>query len=138
MLWISLIAGALTCATIAAIIAHLRGGEGLLGFACGLFFGPLGIVAAIFLGDEQGRAAKRVRAGRAKKCPMCAEAVLAEALICRFCGHRFDRELVLNDAAPPRAPVDLAKLNDGFDRLMMVALGLLILVVGALAIASFR
>lgn len=28
----------------------------------------------------------------AKTCPMCAEDVKAAALVCRFCGHRFDEQ----------------------------------------------
>ncbi|MDE0878544.1 MAG: hypothetical protein OSB00_07745 [Sphingomonas bacterium] len=53
-----------------------------------------------------------------KLCPECAEAVKADAKVCRFCGHRFDgsSDQLATDAAAPnqnrgREPVDKAKQN---------------------------
>jgi hypothetical protein len=40
----------------------------------------------------------RVVADEEKTCPMCAERIKAAALVCRFCGHKFDPDLSLADA----------------------------------------
>lgn len=74
----------------AAIIADRRGGNGCLGFGLGVLFGPFGLIFALFQGGEKKREEADILAMRKKRCPMCAEAVLAEARVCRHCGHGFD------------------------------------------------
>ena len=78
------------CGAVAAMIASSKGGSGVLGFIVGLLLGPLGIVAAFFLGGEEQKAAKELEAGIAKKCPRCAELVKPDALVCKHCGHEFE------------------------------------------------
>lgn len=80
------------CGGVAAFVASARGGNGGLGFVAGVLLGPLGIVLAFFMGSEAGRVASQVSSGQAKRCPMCAEAVLVDAVICKHCGHDFYAE----------------------------------------------
>lgn len=77
------------CGGIAAMIASSKGGSGGLGFLAGVLLGPLGIVVALFMGSEAGKVERQVTSGGMKKCPMCAEAVLADAVICKHCRHDF-------------------------------------------------
>jgi hypothetical protein len=80
------------CGGIAAMIASSKGGNRGLGFIVGLILGPIGIIIALFMGNEAGRVAAQVSSGKAKKCPMCAEAVMVDAVICKHCGHDFYAE----------------------------------------------
>jgi uncharacterized membrane protein len=77
------------CGAIAAAIASSKGGSGVAAFFVGLLLGPIGIVIACFMGDSQRRAEMDAAQGSRKKCPQCAEYVMAEARVCRFCGHNF-------------------------------------------------
>lgn len=46
------------------------------------------------------------RGGRAeptKRCPKCAERILAAAAVCRYCGHEFDRTTVISGSSAPSA-----------------------------------
>ena len=79
----------IVCGVIAAVIVSDKGGNGVIGFLVGVLFGPLGIVAAFFLGDEKAKEAQMVAAGESRKCPRCAELVKSDALVCRHCGHEF-------------------------------------------------
>lgn len=79
----------LMCGGVAALIASEKGGSGVLGFFVGVLFGPFGIIAAFFMGSEQGKAAKVIADGAMKKCPRCAELVQPDALVCKHCGNEF-------------------------------------------------
>ncbi|CAM5280125.1 zinc ribbon domain-containing protein [Sphingobium scionense] len=79
----------LVCGGIAAMIASSKGGSGPIGFVVGLLFGPFGIIAAFFMGNEQKADAAKIAAGDSKKCPRCAELVKPDALVCKHCGHEF-------------------------------------------------
>lgn len=77
------------CGVIAAMIVADKGGNGVIGFLVGVLFGPLGIVAAFFLGDAKAKEAQQIAGGDSKKCPRCAELVKADALVCKHCGNDF-------------------------------------------------
>jgi hypothetical protein len=77
------------CGGIAAAIASSKGGSGVGAFFVGLLLGPIGVLIACFMGDPQRLAETQMTQGNRKKCPRCAELVMAEARVCRFCNHEF-------------------------------------------------
>ena len=85
----------LTSAVTAGLIADKKGHSGTGFFFVSLFFlGPVGIVWALLAAprktDRQNRQRKPPRASSAtKKCPDCAETILAAARVCKHCGYRF-------------------------------------------------
>lgn len=86
----AIIAFWLICGGIAAWIVKERGGDAVNGFLVGLLLGPLGFVAAFFMGNERQVEANKVAAGVFKKCPRCAELVKPDALVCKHCAHEFE------------------------------------------------
>jgi hypothetical protein len=79
----------LICGGVAAMIASDRGGSGVAGFLVGALLGPLGVVAAFFMGDAQVVEQGQIKAGISKKCPRCSELVKPDAQVCKHCGHEF-------------------------------------------------
>lgn len=71
------------------MIANLRGAPAPFGFVLGFLFGPFGLIAAFYLGDEEWREDALIERRRRKRCPDCAELVKPQARVCRYCRHDF-------------------------------------------------
>lgn len=73
---------AVVCAFIAGKIAENRGRDYRWWWFAGLFFGPLGVIAAMIASKDEHQIAldKGLR-----RCPQCAEYIQYTAKVCRFC-----------------------------------------------------
>lgn len=102
--WLLFGATYLFFAGVAAVLAERKGRSGIEFFAIALFLTPLaGIVGALVAEPNWKRAEdKRLKSGRERKCPHCAEFVKREANTCRFCGRDMPREEP--PASPPSPP----------------------------------
>lgn len=83
----SLIGGLLGVAVCGALGSALlsSAGRGTTGLLLGCFLGPLGVIVAGFLRLERLQAIEPRSRRPTRRCPVCAEVVLAAARECRFC-----------------------------------------------------
>ena len=51
--------------------------------------------------EEQLKKPEENQSPETKECPMCAETIKAKAIICRFCGHKFESETNSVNEEPP-------------------------------------
>ena len=73
-----------------AVVANNKGHNIYTHFIGGLLLGPFGLIFALVQPKNQEKIdEKKVKTGKFKKCPKCAELIKVEANICRFCNHVF-------------------------------------------------
>lgn len=93
-----ILAGWATSGVIGYFIARAKGRDPTAGCLWGVFLGPIGWLIVALSEDQSDKVAPDGRPLR--KCPYCAEMVLAEARICKHC-HKDLPQLVFAPAAPP-------------------------------------
>ena len=75
----------IVCAILGGMIGSSKG-RGGAGFMLGLLLGPIGVIVAIFLKENDAKVEEKALADGMRKCPFCAELVKGEALVCKHCG----------------------------------------------------
>jgi hypothetical protein len=108
----------LVCAIACAALAPSRGRSAVAWFFIGLLTSLLGLLILAALPTI----APPLPAGETKTCPDCAEIVLRRALVCRYCGHRFDPE----SAAAPAAGRTLIRAPSTTGRAVATVVALLL------------
>ncbi|MCX7139890.1 MAG: hypothetical protein NT123_02085 [Proteobacteria bacterium] len=75
------------CGVICAVAAANKGRSGFGWFVIGFLLGPLGIVLSLVVSKNQVAIDQAAIAdGDLRKCPVCAELVKSEAILCKHCG----------------------------------------------------
>ncbi len=91
---ILLIVQAIACAALSGYLANQKGYNGESWGFIGFFLGIFGVIAAAGLPVKNN---KETLSKMTKKCPDCAEIILKEAIVCKFCGKKFSKELLVKE-----------------------------------------
>jgi predicted amidophosphoribosyltransferase len=79
--------GFLFFAIIGSVFGSNSGKKGI-GFALGLFLGPIGWIIALYLKTDSEKLEEiKRKTENLKNCPNCAELVKKEASVCKHCGN---------------------------------------------------
>jgi len=93
LFWVLLALQAVISGFLSMDVAEKKGHSSGAWFACGFFFGVLGLIAAAGLPRKQSATAAST--SFLKKCPKCAEPIRKEALVCKYCANTFGKEQVI-------------------------------------------
>lgn len=74
-------------ALVGALIGQHKGRTGF-GAILGFLLGPIGWLIVALMPSNEQQLKKRNPGPKQKKCPECAELVMADAKVCRYCGYR--------------------------------------------------
>jgi hypothetical protein len=89
----------LVMAVVTALIANSRGKSAGAWFAYSLLIWPVALVHVLLTPPTRDAVVARAQEQGRRACPHCAEMIMAEAKVCRFCGR--DVEPILTAAAEP-------------------------------------
>jgi hypothetical protein len=84
--WASVIIFWVICGFVGAAISQNRGAGAGIGFVLGLFFGPIGILIACFVGGNNN-SGSGTDMNFYKNCEYCAELIRPDAKLCKHCGR---------------------------------------------------
>lgn len=118
------------------LLARQKGMDPTVGCLWGFFLGPIGWLIVALSGDQPKTTAPDGRPLR--KCPACAEMVLAEASVCRYCQAQLP-PMPHPEIPPQFQPEALAKRRESdrrFNRIMLIALAVFALVIIVLAVTN--
>jgi len=94
----------IVCGILGGAITDARGHSFGTGCVLGVLFGPLGVLIAAVLALQPPSAtanpAGKIERQDRRACPYCAEMIMREAKICRFCGREVEPSPTPTSVAP--------------------------------------
>lgn len=91
------------CGVIAAAIGSSNGENGCSWFGIGIILGPLGVILSFFAKGKEQKEREKAKKGYSsiyKVCPMCAEIIKKEAIVCKHCGSNLSKDQGNDESGP--------------------------------------